>query len=429
MGLVNVSDLKEGMVLAEDLVTPKGRFLLGKGVEISRKHIMIMKSWGVTEADIVGASREDAAAETIASLNPVNMDQAEVEVEALFANANTDHPAMAELKRLSIIRTAQMLDRGEEFRAPRPLSREEVQELEDLKQSVKAAPPLADLVNRHVELVSFPDIYLRIVEVLSDPLSSASHLADVVAKDPSLSTKLLRLVNSPFYGFPSRIESISRAISLIGSRDVTNLALGISVLNYFNKIPPESLDVRSFWLHSITCGIVARTIASQKVGLTEERFFVAGLIHDIGRLTLIKELPDGFRLAMLISRAERIALHEAEREVFGYNHAQVGGMIFKKWRFPPTLERPIRFHHKPESSMNLLEPAIIHVADLIAVAMHLGTGGSYFVPTLQEEAWDILGLSTGVLQLALTQADRHIGEIERTFFMAMNGEGVVYGRG
>jgi HD-like signal output (HDOD) protein len=236
-------------------------------------------------------------------------------------------------------------------------------------------------------------------------------------------------VNSPFYGFPSKIESISRAISLIGSRDVTNLALGISVINYFNKIPPESLDVRSFWKHSITCGIVARTFASQKVGLTEERFFVAGLIHDVGRLTLIKELPDQFRLALLISRAERIALHEAEREVFGYNHAQVGGMIFKKWRFPATIERPIRFHHKPESSMNSLEPAIIHVADILAVAMHLGMGGSSYVPPLVEEAWDILGLTTGVLHLALTQADRHISEIERTFFDAVPGQGAPHGRG
>ncbi|QJT07902.1 HDOD domain-containing protein [Oceanidesulfovibrio marinus] len=428
MGLINVSDLKEGMVLDADLVTPKGRFLLGKGVPITNKHITIMKSWGVTEADIAGASREDAAAETIASLGPECMSQAANEVDTIFAKANSDHPAVAELKRLCTIRTAQAINRGEEIRSPKPLSPLEKDDFRRLRRMQMETPTLADLVTRHVSLVSFPDIYVRIAEVLNDPLSSASHLADVVAKDPSLSTKLLRLVNSPFYGFPAKIESISRAISLIGSRDVTNLALGISVLSYFEMIPPDSLDVHSFWLHSITTGIVARTLASQKVGLTEERFFVAGLIHDIGRLTLIKEMPEQFRLALLLSRVESMPLHEAEREVFGYNHAQVGGMVFKKWRFPTSLERPVRFHHKPESALNLLEPAIIHIADIIAVAMHNGMGGSYYVPELYEEAWDILGLTTGVLQLALTQSDRHIGEIERTFFNSDIGRRARHGR-
>ena len=276
MSFVNVNHLKEGMVLADDLYAPKNRFLLAKGTTIVAKHLRVMKSWGVTEANIVGISQAEAAAEAETSLDSQVITNSKNYVDKLFIESSDSPEVMAELKRLSMLRVGKSIGAGQDL--PHPWSVEEDgPSFENAKKKFqKETVSAGDLVKRQVQFISFPDIYYRIMDVLNDPLSSASHLADVVSKDPSLSTKLLRLVNSPFYGFPSKIGSITRAISLIGSADLTNLAIGISVVNTFKLIPPGLMDVKAFWKHSIVCGVAARTLAAHKMGLTEERFFRGG---------------------------------------------------------------------------------------------------------------------------------------------------------
>ncbi len=415
MSFVNVNHLKEGMVLADDLFAPKNRFLLAKGTTIEAKHIRIMKSWGVNEANIVGISQAEAAAGAASSLDPQVITNSKEYVEKFFLETDDSPEITGELKRLSMLRAGQLLGAGQEL--PQPWAIDPHQKNADVSvvKHPRGTFSAGELVKRQIQFISFPDIYYRIVDVLNDPLSSASHLAGVVSKDPSLSTKLLRLVNSPFYGFPSKIGSITRAISLIGSADLTNLAIGISVVNSFKMIPPALMDVKAFWRHSISCGVAARTLAAQKMGLTEERFFVAGLIHDIGRLVLIKECPDEFRSAMNLSRKERIPLYVAEKEVLGFDHAMVGSLLMKDWRFPSSLERPIRFHHIPSKATSSLEPAIIHVADIMAIILHFGQGGGMLVPPLDADACDILGITSGLLEYVFSQADRQLNEIQRIF--------------
>lgn len=420
MGRINAGGIKNGMVLAEDLYGPKGRFLMPKGTRIEERHLQVIKAWGVPEAEIEGVSREEAAAEAASEIDPKCIGAAQERVDKLFAGVDLGHEAMRELKRLCLLRAARRLAAGDSLPDPWGGGVEDSCKDEDAfepgaKSAKRQASPY-DLVKRHVKLVSLPDIYFRIAEVLENPYSSSSKVGEVVGKDPSLSAKLLKLVNSPFYGYPSKIDSISRAVCIIGANDLTTLALGISVLNSFEDVPEELMNMRGFWRHSITCGVAARFLASRRPGLTEERFFIAGLLHDIGRLVIIRGLPDAFTKALYLSRNQETPLYKAERVILSFDHAVVGGFLFKEWRLPSSLERAIRFHHSPQTATNTLEPAIIHVADIIAVAMQLGGAGSFFVPPLAPDAWDALGISPAALESAFEQADRQVAEIESIFF-------------
>lgn len=415
MGLVNIDDLHAGMVLESDLIGPNNRFLLPKGASLDAAHIRMLKAWGVAEADVSGVSREEAQAMVPDDLSADVLNQAKAELEPYFARADLEHPAMREIFRLSALRWA----RGAPAECslcslgPSGNDLDDITPSRDMFAKGKGSP--TSLVRNEVELSSFPDIYFQINEVLQSPRSSASHIADVVSKDTSLTAKLLKLVNSAFYGFPSKIDTISRAIAILGTNELTTLALGISVLEYFKDIPDSLVDMKGFWVHSIACGVLARILASTKVGLSEERFFVAGLIHDVGRLVMFKRLPFASTQAMLLSRSTRTPLREAEQEILGFDHAAVSGALLKTWKFPATLELPVRHHHAPAKAMNPLEPAIIHVADVLAIAMQYGSSGSIYVPPLQEQAWETLGKGPAILAQAMAQADRQICEILRAF--------------
>ncbi len=143
-----------------------------------------------------------------------------------------------------------------------------------------------ELVQSAMRLASLPSIYLRLTEVTTDGRSTSTDVARVIQEDPSLSARLLRLVNSAFYGFPSRVDTITQAINLVGTNQVMELALASSVLRAFEGIPRDRVDMDGFWRHSIGTAIAARAIALRRRVASAERYFVAGLLHDVGRLVL-----------------------------------------------------------------------------------------------------------------------------------------------
>ncbi|MCP5107839.1 MAG: HDOD domain-containing protein, partial [bacterium] len=257
MGEVNVDHLKSGMVLAGDLIDSLGRFLLGKGSKIEDKHIRIMKMWGITSADIEGEDQEQAAQEEMRQIDPQLLAKAETYINSYFCDSGVynSHEALKEIKRLCVLRTAQRIETGAMGLA----------DLETGQKEEKILPPPGretiipahDLVEKNVQLSSFPDIYHQIVKVLNDTKSSATHLAQVVSSDPGLSATLLKLVNSAFYGLPSRVSSITRAIALVGGKELSTLAMAISVIRYFKDIPPEVMDMKKFWIHSVAAGVLA----------------------------------------------------------------------------------------------------------------------------------------------------------------------------
>ena len=265
------------------------------------------------------------------------------------------------------------------------------------------------LVRGSVEVSSLPAIYTRLNEALNNPRASASQIADVIAEDTGLTARLLRLANSPFYGFPSRIETVSRAVLIIGTQQIRDLALATSVMSAFRGVPGDLVDMESFWLHSMATGVAARVLASQRREANVERFFVAGVLHDIGRLLLYKRLPAEARVALDRARDGDELLFESERAVMGCDHGGVGGALLEAWGIPASLQEVAACHHDPGRAERYpLEAAVVHVADILAHAMEMGTSGERAVPPLDPPAWERIGLPATVLAAVLDQADRQV---------------------
>jgi putative nucleotidyltransferase with HDIG domain len=418
MSRVKVDAIKPGNILAEDIRNANGRFLLGKGVTIEPTHLRVLKIWGISSVEIEGGA-QDSSAVSLDAIDPAVLRAAEQYTRRYFCHANLDHPFMQEV-----------LDICTRRRALKMLADSEAEGLDvTLAAEVPLSPspglgPLAvgskrnldALLGEDVCLPSLPEIFVEITNVLGDPRSSAVHVANVISKDTSLSARLLKIVNSAFYGFPSKIDTISRAVMIVGSKQLSTLALGTSVIHIFRDIPPELVDMKSFWKHSIACGIGARMLASYKNMAHTERLFVAGLLHDIGRILIYKHFPREGRATLLKARKAGWLLHSAERETLGFDHAQIGGTLLKKWMLPPTLEQAVGDHHHPAGSRYAVEASAVYLADLLVNALGIGTSGERYVPPLIPEVWNELGLPKEAVSKIVPFIDRQIEEVVHNFF-------------
>jgi hypothetical protein len=255
--------------------------LLPKGIVLTESHIASLRRRGVVQAD-VGDGQDEALA-SAADLDPALIEASAQYVGRRFAANDVEHPAVAAVYEAAVLRQARELAAG----APLPaeiLPNPRAESMPDM--FFREEGSVKDIVTSEVKLASFPDIYFKIRQILDSPTSSPSQVADVVSKDTSLSAKLLKLVNSPFYGLPQRIDSISRAVMVIGGQEISTLVLGISAMNAFKDIPPELINMRTFWEHSVAVGVYARLLGAAGGQGGAERLFVAGILHDIGRLVL-----------------------------------------------------------------------------------------------------------------------------------------------
>ncbi len=272
------------------------------------------------------------------------------------------------------------------------------------------------LINDSGTVPSLPLIYEEITNTINDPNSSTSAIGDVISKDSGLTARLLRIANSALYNFPSTIDTISHAVIVIGIQQLRDLALGTSVVELFEGIADDLVNMNSFWRHSIACGIAARILATYRREANVERYFVAGVLHDIGRLIIYLKLPDQARECLVRCKSSGELLHRVEKEILGFDHGEVGGVLLDYWKLPTTLIESVTHHHQPMHSTRFpVEACVIHVADLIANAMQLGSSGERLVPPLSSEAWERIGLSPSVLAPTLNEVDRQFGDAVETF--------------
>jgi len=267
------------------------------------------------------------------------------------------------------------------------------------------------LISDTVEIASLPAVVTKAMELLNNPNTSASDVGQIISQDPALSMRLLKIVNSAFYGFPSRIETISRAITIIGTLELTDLILGSSAIHAFEKIPNQLVNMEKFWEHSLYAGIVARILARYLRAPNTERCFVMGLLHDVGALILYRQQPDKSRQALELSIEQSIPLHVSEREIFSFDHGDVGAELMFAWKLPASFIEVTRHHHQPSAAeCYRLETALIHLADVIA-GMARGTASSNNqVTPLEPGAWELTGLSVDVMEPVVAEADAQFEE-------------------
>ncbi|WP_320005755.1 HDOD domain-containing protein [Maridesulfovibrio sp.] len=269
-----------------------------------------------------------------------------------------------------------------------------------------------DFLKSKVVLPSLPQVLLEIQKVIKNPDSSADDLAAVINKDPKLVAAILRLANSAMFSFSSEVETTSRAVALLGFRQASSLALGTVSLSLFKRTAGTSiLQIEKLWKHSIACGVIAQEIATSAGHNDVERFFVAGMLHDIGLYVVF----EGDRsLAMeLYEYASRDghSFYDAEMEFLGFDHATLGGVIIKDWSFPQSLVAAIDGHHNPARDQNGPDAAIVHVADFVAQALGYDLGISSVIGRIDDEALEKIGLSTDRYAAILPNVQKLIDEI------------------
>ncbi|MCK9606516.1 MAG: HDOD domain-containing protein [Methylomonas sp.] len=198
-----------------------------------------------------------------------------------------------------------------------------------------------DVVTEVKDLFSLPDIYFQLNQMVRDPRYSMVDIGEVIGKDPALSARLLKLVNSSFYGFQSKVDTISRAISIVGIDDLYNLVVATCVVDRFSKIPSDLVDMTAFWMRSVHCGVVTKLLGKQCASLNTERLFLAGLLHDIGSLVLYQIMPEQASQVLLSIRQDRRLLGGFEQEIIGFTHADVGRELLKSWHLPDSLHEVV----------------------------------------------------------------------------------------
>ena len=417
MQRVPLALLRAGMVLAEPLRRRDGALMLPVGVVLTERHLELFPVWSI-EAAVV-ETPDGPACHAAPAVSPdddapeaEHLDAARELLAARFVHADLAFAPTAALLELALPRAAALFAaHGPSALAlPRPLP-----EASRPPRPETPPPGPMSVIESDPKLTSLPDVFVRINEVLNDPHSTAKEAAEAIGKDTSLSTKLLKVVNSAFYGFPVKVDTLSLSVTIVGSRQLTTLALGISVIALFKDLPGGLVDMRSFWKHSIACGVIASTLAGPEAGGEVERLFVAGLLHDMGRLVLYRNLPRHAAYVLDTARREGMLLREAERAWLGFDHAMLAGMLLRKWRFPESLEKAVRHHHGGLAHMSMPMPATVHVADAVAGALGIGSSGEIYAPPLSPAAWGVVGLAPERLADVVSASTAHIEEIAQVF--------------
>jgi HD-like signal output (HDOD) protein len=402
MGKIHINKLKPGMVLDEEVRDISGRLLLNKGKNIQPAHIRIFKIWGVTEVDIRGNNGSKIASDV--NVDPEKIEKIRENTHNLFRHADLEHPALKEIFRIAV-----------QFR-----SKYSFPDKEKKADLVKIEPQqdpvnhnfLQKLNKENIVLPEIPSIVFELNEVIANPLSSAEDIAQVVQRSPSLTALLLKIVNSPFYGFPSKIDKISLAVTLIGTREISGLALGISVISLFKRIPKEILNMYSFLRHSLACGIISRILAAHKSLPQTEQLFVSGLLHDLGRLILYSYFPEEARNILGRARSTDMLLYLQENDSLGCNHTHIVKQLLQQWKLPIVLENNVFYHHDPSGASQPVPATLVHLADIMTNGLGIGTSGERFVPPLDNEAWDSLGLSPTCFDIVVKQATHQFFALE-----------------
>ena len=223
-----------------------------------------------------------------------------------------------------------------------------------------------EIINEMGPLLSLPESVVRINELLDSPQSSAKDFGEIISHDPALAVRLLKLVNSALYGFPAQIDTISRAITLIGTEELRSLVMTTSATQVFHGIASDMIDMNVFWHRSVYCGLVAKKLALFNHSAAGEAMFLVGLLHNIGSLVLFSRLPD--QAQHILTEAERSgrSVYEIEKQKLAFDSAELGATLLKHWHLPKKLWEPVRFQHQPDVSSEYF-----HEAQLLSLALKI----------------------------------------------------------
>jgi putative nucleotidyltransferase with HDIG domain len=283
--------------------------------------------------------------------------------------------------------------------------------MEDKKSEIRR------IIKDTKSLPTLPGVIAKLTSLADNSKTSANEMARVVSSDQVLSAKVLRLVNSPFYGFSGRVSTISNALILLGVNVIKSLALSSSIFEMMEK------NVVGLWEHSLGTGVAANIIA-KKLQLPEpEEISTAALLHDIGKVIVKLKLEEDYEHLLALIKEKDISMLDAEQELLATSHAEIGEQLARSWYLPEKLIEPIAFHHDVEKSgTHLVKTSVVHIADVLVKANGFGFSGDDFVPRIQAVAWKKLKLNEGLIEEIITELDEKLMDA-KNFSLEIQSEG------
>jgi HD-like signal output (HDOD) protein len=264
-------------------------------------------------------------------------------------------------------------------------------------------------------LISLPEVYQKVRNLIDDPNSDIEHFVEVVASDPNLTVAVLRVANSAFFGFPGKIDSLSRAVNMLGIGQLHDLVLATSAIASL-KLPNDIMPLKTFWQFSLFSAVLTRLLASQLKIPKSERLFVIGLLYEIGHLVLYAKHPELAKRAMDLSRNNQEMLHIAEQELFGMHYGEIGARLMAQWCLPAHFQDIVHFQPTPDlAPEQRRETALLHLVRACAEKAIFGHM-SPIEQSVSREVWEALQLNPEQLADAVEQARTTTAEMEKLMF-------------
>lgn len=251
------------------------------------------------------------------------------------------------------------------------------------------------------DLPTLPTIFMRILRILRNPDATVKAIAGTIEADQAISMKVLKLINSSFYGLSRKVDSVQQAIVLLGSTTLKNVVISASVFKALGGESKESqFNREAFWQHSIGCGLIARCLGNHVNCGRDEEGFIAGIIHDIGKVVLDQYFNDKLRQVVKQVRLREISFYQAETEILGTGHPEIGSFLAEQWKLPEKLVEVIAQHHDfaPMSQYASLI-ALIQISNMLAHKYKVGSGGDDLTPEIEPSVWQHLKLEPHMLDV------------------------------
>lgn len=264
---------------------------------------------------------------------------------------------------------------------------------------------MEELIRRISDLPMLPSVLMELNKATRDMTFTVDEAGEIIIKDPALTSKILKLANSSYYGLSYKVNTLKRAITVLGFNTIRNLAVTVSVFEIFNKKTPALIDIKGLWRHSMACAVAGKALMKERANIVlQEKAFLACLLHDTGKVIMAQYMPEEMN-KIIKSLIEDKTLNEIEleEELTGYNHADIGGSVAGKWHFPEELALAIKFHHNPEVYMNkkaedkkeeeLVRLILsVYAGNQIVKALGLGKSTDTMADNINEKVWDLLGI-------------------------------------
>lgn len=273
-----------------------------------------------------------------------------------------------------------------------------------------------DIIKNAGSLLTLPDICMQVKRLVADPASSIGDLAELISKDPALTARLLKIVNSPLYYFPRKISSVSEAITLLGASQLYNLALATTAATIIQTVGGSYIEIKTLWKKAVYSAIFAKSISPNK-SQDGETLFVAGLLSNIGALAVVKHAPDIALTA--IGAPHKGQFHwQREKEVLGFTVAQVSGALLKSWNLPDEIVVPVGYQHVPDTGQPyFFSCCILHIATRLAsetIDTAQGQTSNYRKSILQEPL-EVLGMKDEDIEIKISEVNEIAPEILNLF--------------